>query len=106
MNGTLASIGFERAMLEAHAPKPMRLVQTCQACPEQYDVFNGDTEVGYLRLRHGYFAAYRHVTDYEPVYEANPKGDGIFELDERDQYLTAAVHALGGTDYTVEVGWD
>lgn len=28
-------------------------VCTCMACPEQYDVWDGDTQVGYVRLRHG-----------------------------------------------------
>ena len=34
-----------------------KLVQTCGACPEQYDVYEGDEEVGYMRLRHGHFHA-------------------------------------------------
>ena len=34
-----------------------RLILTCGACPEQYDVFDGDRQVGYLRLRHGHFRA-------------------------------------------------
>lgn len=81
----------------------MRLVLTCGACPEQYDVFDGGEQVGYLRLRHGYFAAYRHVTSDHPVYEAYPDGDGVFMPNERDGYLAAAVKALGGDgSYTVE----
>lgn len=31
------------------------LEQTCYAYPEQYDVFLDGKQVGYLRLRHGYF---------------------------------------------------
>ena len=27
--------------------------QTCGACPEQYDVFKGKKQVGYVRLRRG-----------------------------------------------------
>lgn len=30
-------------------------VQTCGACPEQYDAMMGDERVGYLRLRLGSF---------------------------------------------------
>ena len=33
------------------------LVRTCYACPEQYDVFFHDFQIGYLRLRHGNFTA-------------------------------------------------
>jgi hypothetical protein len=33
------------------------LVLTCAACPEQYDVFFEDFQIGYLRLRHGSFRA-------------------------------------------------
>jgi len=68
-----------------------RLVQTCGACPEQYDVYLGDREVGYMRLRHGYFYA---ECLGETVYEAHPRGDGIFEYEERDHYLNAACRAI------------
>lgn len=30
------------------------LLQTCEACPEQYDVIRDNQCVGYLRLRHGF----------------------------------------------------
>lgn len=34
----------------------LRLVKTCEASPEQYDVLDGNNqEVGYMRLRWGYF---------------------------------------------------
>lgn len=71
----------------------VRLVQTCGACPEQYDAFHSETgeEIGYLRLRHGYFLA-----EYkgERVYDAEPKGDGCFESDERDYHLNMACDAI------------
>lgn len=70
------------------------IVQTCGACPEQYDVFRGGHYVGYLRLRHGRFRADFVPTDYETVYEAFPNGDGIFDHDERDQYIDAALKAI------------
>ena len=71
-----------------------KLVQTCGACPEQYDVFAEDKQVGYLRLRHGGFRA--SVPDHggETVYSASPEGDGIFMNDERVRYLTEAVLAI------------
>ena len=71
-----------------------RLVQTCEACPEQYDVFMGAAQIGYLRLRHGYFRADYPYCGGEIVYEAEPKGDGMFEDSERAAYLSAAVSAL------------
>lgn len=71
-----------------------RLVLTCVACPEQYDVFKGAEQVGYLRLRHGHFYASVPDVGGETVFEASPNGDGIFDDDERDGYLTQAVAAI------------
>lgn len=72
----------------------MRLHQTCSACPEQYDVYHGKRRVGYLRLRHGHFTARYPDAGGELVYEANTKGDGIFEEDERGFHLDEAIKAL------------
>lgn len=80
-----------------------QLDQTCDACPEQYDVYLDGREVGYLRLRHGYFRAeYTADGGDEIVYEASPEGDGIFEPEERNYYLNRAIQAIdtrhhGGT---------
>lgn len=72
-----------------------RLEMTSMACPEQYDVFDVDgTQVGYLRLRHGYFRADYPNHGGETVYEADTTGDGIFDEDERMPQLIAAVAAL------------
>jgi hypothetical protein len=73
-----------------------RLICTCPACPEQYDVFNNENGslVGYLRLRHGTFRADCPDVGGETVYTANPVGDGIFEDHERMDYLHAAVTAI------------
>jgi len=59
------------------------LERTCFACPEQYDVYAGEEQVAYFRLRHGSF--YAAVPDHggEIVYQADPDGDGIFEDNER-----------------------
>lgn len=82
-----------------------RLVKTCNACPEQYGVFLLGQEVGYLRLRHGFFTA---DCDGATVYAAETIGDGSFHEDERDKHLTLACLAiqrcLGGNKplYTVE----
>jgi hypothetical protein len=73
-----------------------RLVLTSFACPEQYDVFEESTQqqIGYLRLRHGYFRADYLECGGETVYEAQTKGDGLFDDDEREQHLNAAITAL------------
>lgn len=70
------------------------LIKTCSACPEQYDVYKGKMQIGYLRLRHGDFRADYPECGGETVYEAEPRGDGLFEDDERDKYLGEAVEAL------------
>lgn len=70
------------------------LSMTCEACPEQYDAFIGDKQVGYLRLRHGRFRVDYPECGGETVYSADPRGDGIFEPSERDYYLTEAKKAI------------
>lgn len=75
----------------------LRLERTSYACPEQYDVFSGDTQVGYLRLRHGNFTVECPDCIGELVYfSSDCKGDGLFEEDERDEYLTRAVEKILG----------
>lgn len=71
-----------------------RLVCTCGACPEQYDVFEDDKQVGYLRLRHGRFTVDVPDAGDEQIYEAFPRGDGIFDSDERNRYLEEACRAI------------
>ena len=68
------------------------LVQTCGACPEQYDVYKDDEYVGYLRLRGGVFTVEDHKGDV--IYTTHPKGDGIFEEDERPYFLRTAIQRL------------
>lgn len=72
----------------------IRLEKTCFACPEQYDAFVGDTQVGYLRLRHGHFRVEIPDAGGETVYEAYTDGDGLFEDHERDHHLQAAKAAI------------
>lgn len=89
-----------------------RLVKTCSACPEQYDVFLGDRLVGYLRLRHGFFRA---EALGEIVYTSATQGDGSFAESERKTYLDKAIieidRFLAKTEvlvppYTIEEGFD
>ena len=72
----------------------VRLVQTCGACPEQYDVFDDDEQIGYLRLRHGHFTASEGSVHGETVYAASTLGDGNFEDEERAFHLNRAVAAI------------
>lgn len=74
--------------------KDIELHQTCIACPEQYDAYYGVKIVGYLRLRHGHFTVCFPDVYGEIIYEANPKGDGIFEDDEREFHLNKAKEAI------------
>lgn len=71
----------------------VELTQTCGACPEQYDMFLNGKEIGYFRLRHGHFYA-QYLPTEEIVFSADPKGDGMFEDDERDLYLKKAIKAI------------
>lgn len=69
------------------------LYKTCSACPEQYDVYLNGQCVAYLRLRHGRFRA--DVPFGHTVYESTDmEGDGSFETDERDKFLTEACEAI------------
>lgn len=72
----------------------LKLVCTCGACPEQYEVFDGERQVGYLRLRHGHFRADCPDAGGETVYTACPHGDGVFAAEEREKYLTEAVKKI------------
>lgn len=76
----------------------MRLQKTCDACPEQYDVYHGDKKVGYLRLRWGYFSARVNGTMGKEVYGA-PIGDGkltgqFTDEEEREYHLDRAKKAI------------
>lgn len=68
-------------------------VMTCEACPEQYDVYNvNDLEniVGYVRLRHGYLRADYPDCGGETIYEADIDGPGgtFNNEEERIAHLT------------------
>lgn len=105
----VAGDGTGKSKLDEMWKKPLlihgyRLELTCGACPEQYDVYAGDQMVAYFRLRHGHFRV--HCPDYggEIVYEASPKGDGLFARDERVKYLTEAVLAV--QEYYINRKWE
>lgn len=72
----------------------IKLERTYFACPEQYSAFIGSKEVGYLRLRHGYFCVEYPTCDGELLYDTYAKGDGMFEEDEREYYLSKAKEVI------------
>ena len=74
--------------------KGYELVLTCGACPEQYDVFKDGKQVGYLRLRHGFFSVECPDACGTLVYETEPRGDGSFYPDERRPYLNRAIEEI------------
>lgn len=88
-----------------YSSKEVKLVQTCGACPEQYDMYLDGRNVGYFRLRHGYFRA-EYVPTNETVFSGEPKGDGIFECDERDFWLKSAIKAIIDKDNGIKEMFD
>lgn len=71
------------------------LIQTCSMCPEQYDAKDEHgKQLGYLRLRWGEFTVNCPDCRGELVYSAEPKGDGMFDDDEREMYLQIAKDAI------------
>lgn len=71
---------------------------TCHACPEQYEVFYGDKEVAYVRLRRGELKVTSpdnceiwwntHNNDCHFPLDKQLKGDGVFDDEnERVFYL-------------------
>ena len=71
-----------------------KIVQTCAACPEQYEVFLNDEQIGYLRLRHGTFRADYPDCGGDTVFTVETDGDGVFIDRERLPLMTQAVSAL------------
>lgn len=72
----------------------MKLILTCGARPEQYDLVddNGD-QIGHFRLRHGTFRAEDALG--QTVYLVHElASDGLFDSDERTQHMTAGLDAM------------
>lgn len=81
-----------------------KFLRTCGACPEQYDVFDvNDTQVAYLRLRHGSFTVECPDVGGTVVFHEHPNGDGCFDNDERYDYLLNAVQAI--EEHLVKESW-
>lgn len=75
----------------------LRFEKTCDACPEQYDVFKGGKQVGYIRLRHGVLSC-RYPNNHGEIIYAHQFEDewkGYFETEEeRTFYLEECKNAL------------
>jgi len=72
----------------------IKLVQTCFACPEQYDAYYEGRVVGYLRLRWGHFSV---ECGDEEVYcaEIGDGWTGTFTCDgERERHFREAKKAI------------
>lgn len=78
-------------------PSQIKLIQTCGACPEQYDAELDMNRVGYLRLRWGGFNVTCPGVVGESVYYAEVGDDmcGQFPSPgERKQHLDLARKAI------------
>lgn len=84
------------------------LVQTCEACPEQYDAYLDGGKVAFLYLRHGLFFVECPCPGGREVFRARPQGDGIFEWQERDGFIRQALEAVAEHEALVADGvtWD
>lgn len=81
--------------------------QTCYACPEQYDAWYDDTQIGYIRLRWGCLTATFPDVGGDLVYEAEI-GDSSFrgrftDDEERCEHLTEIAEALKDAKHSAEV---
>jgi len=77
-----------------YAKNGLELKMTGNACPEQYEVFKDGKQVAYYRLRHGEFTIDHPTACEEEIFAAEPNGDGIFDSDERLNYLAKAMRIV------------
>ena len=81
------------------------LEDTCTSHPEQFNVWLGEEQVGYLRLRCGWFCATVPKCGGEEVYvSCDMNGDDIFDYHEREHYLTEAIKAIIEHRNAISVG--
>jgi len=69
----------------------IRLVKTSSVCPEQYDVFQGDLEIGYIKLRNGVLRA---MSGPRTVYLTKLGEQNFFHDNEREYYLDYCVASI------------
>ena len=71
--------------------------ETCSACPEQYDVFNDDVQVGHVRLRWGHLRCNYPDCGGETIYEYdfNDAYQGYFDnAEDRDYHLSLIAKSI------------
>lgn len=85
----------ERSLERERVIRGFTLRLTCESCPEQYEVYKGEKQVGYLRLRHGIFRVDVPDCGVKTVFVTNQcAGDGQFRSDEREHWLDEACRAI------------
>ena len=76
----------------------LRFEMTCMACPEQYDVFDGDKLVGYVRLRYSNLNVQCPNAGGDTVYSAEIGESGwdgcFFDDAQREVHLKLAEAAI------------
>lgn len=77
-----------------YAANGLNLTLTSPACPELYEVFKGNVQVAYYRLRHGEFLVHYPTCGGKIIYECTPFGDGMFDECERLLLLAKALRVL------------
>ena len=73
---------------EEQTIRGLKFICTCEACPEQYDVFDGDKQVGYVRERHGKLRADYPDVGGVVIYEHDLNSGGFETQEEREYHLT------------------
>lgn len=81
---------------DKHVIDGIELRLTCMACPEQYNAYEGDRQVGYLRYRWGSFTVRVPDSSGSVVLDDEVGGylDGMFSAEDRAECLPKAVAAI------------
>ena len=72
----------------------LRLEKTCSMCPEQYDVFLEDRQVGYIRVRWGGMWVSCPRAGGEMVYHNPDVGFGFLTDKEREELIPLALEKI------------
>lgn len=67
------------------------LIQTWHSAPEQYEVFKGGKNVGYLRLKYGTLRVFYPGVTGNQIASFETKGYSSFEEEEKTEFLEKAV---------------
>ena len=72
----------------------LMIEQTCDICPEQYDVYHDDEQVGYIRIRHGAMTVKCPDVGGKVVLCEMTDGDGGLTFKERPERMFRALNAI------------